>query len=301
MIKINIFWNIEELGGGGNQFLKNLRKYFVNCGVYQEDPKKADVLLVNSKDRLLEAADFKKKHSKLCVHRIDGIFKLYRGEHEYFNDLKVYEFSKNTADGVVYQSKWSKDESKQNGMSSHDLETIIYNCADDSFFNTDGINRNGSKIQLITSTWSLNPKKGFKFYGFLDDSLNLDKYKYVFVGRSNLKFKHFDMKGVLSSEDLAKEFKKSHIFITGTEDDTCSNCILESQACGLPVIAYKSGGNPEIVSGGEVFVDFNDLHEKIEKVANNLDFYRSNIQVNKMADIGKQYLDFAERVYCEKH
>ena len=47
-MKINILFNFKnEAFGGGNQFLKALRKEFEKRKIYDEDYKKADVILFN--------------------------------------------------------------------------------------------------------------------------------------------------------------------------------------------------------------------------------------------------------------
>ena len=47
--KIHILFKfIEGPYGGGNQFLKALRDYFNEIGIYSEKPEEADIILFNS-------------------------------------------------------------------------------------------------------------------------------------------------------------------------------------------------------------------------------------------------------------
>jgi len=301
MIKVNILWEFGAVGGGGNQFLRTLRRYFINNGLYVEDSYEANVILVNSKDRLVEASTVKGVAKNKIVHRIDGIFSIYRGKHERYNDEKVYEFARNCADGVIFQSEWSKTTSEKNGMSYHPNNTVIFNCADNRYFTRKDKNRS-DKIRLVTSSWSDNLKKGFNVYKYLDSNLDFDKYEYRFAGRSPVPFKNIKMVGILDSEKLSEVLNASDIFITATEDDTCSNSLIEGLTCGCPAVVLNSGGCPEIVkrsgNSGEVFEGYQDVIEKIDMVADNLDIYSNKIEPLQLDRIGQQYYDFMEMA-CE--
>ena len=303
-MKINILWQFKnEAWGGGNQFLKVLRSYFIDAGCYCEDPLEADVVLVNSKEFLSEAMVLKKRHSKICIHRIDGIFSIYRGGHERYNDLRVYDFTENYADGIIFQSNWSMSASKKNGMKSHNKEVVICNCSDPKiFYKTSCANsRLSSLVRLITTAWSDNQKKGFETYQYLDDNLDFNRYEYVFVGRSPLVFKNIKMTGVLTSEGIANELRKSDMFVTATEDDTCSNSLIEGLSCGLPAVALNSGGSSEIVKlGGEIYNSKLDIINKINIVADSLNRYRKDISINSIDVVGEQYFNFMKAVYEQK-
>jgi len=300
-MKVNVFWDIKDgPWGGGNQFLKILKKYLINNNDYCDDPTKSDVILVNSKDKLKEAALLKEKHSKVLIHRIDGVFSIYRGEHEKHNDLMVYDFAKRYADGVVFQSNWSMKASKNNGMSNSLFEVVIHNCSDESIFNrSEG--SGGNKIRLITSSWSDNPKKGFAIYKYLDDHLDFNKYEYVFVGRSSVGFKNIKMAGLMSSSQMSSEFQKAHVFVTAVQSDACSNSLTEALSCGLPSVVLNSGGSPEILrDGGELFESEADVINKIEKVCGNLSSYKDKINVDGIEVVGKKYYNFMKMVYDTK-
>jgi glycosyltransferase involved in cell wall biosynthesis len=298
-VKINILYDFKDSPwGGGNQFLKNIRNYFFKNGVYWDNPLTADVILVNSKDNLDIASKF---NPKVFIHRIDGIFSIYRGERERYNDLMVYEFSSRYASGIIYQSEWSRSESKKNGMSDN-KEAVIYNCSDPKIFNRENMrDLKRDKIRLITTCWSDNPKKGGATYKYLDENLNFNKYEYVFAGRCSDDFKNIKALGIMSSLALSQELKKSDIFVTATESDACSNSLIEALTCGLPCVVLNSGGSPEILGGGgELFSSSKDIIEKIETIALHIEKYRNQIIVSSIDEIGKKYYDFISMVYNEK-
>jgi len=301
MIQVNILWDFkDESWGGGNQFLRILRKFLREQECYAESPEAADVILVNSKDKLPEAAWLKQKYSSVCVHRIDGIFSLYRGEHERHNDQKVYDFNKQYADGSIFQSHWSKEASFINGMAPNVFEKVIHNCSDMSLFNHDKKILRGGKIRLITTSWSDNIKKGFDIYKMIDNQLDFNKFEYVFVGRSPFSFKNIQSKGILNSAEIASELKQAHIFVTATQVDACSNSLIEALSCGLPSVALNSGGSPELVKEGGVVFDSDNVIESINEVADNLSSYASKIQVDSILGVGPAYYNFMEEVFNEK-
>jgi len=297
VFKVNILFDIiDEPWGGGNQFLRTLKRYLISRNAYADRAEDADVLLVNSKNNLKEARYYKKHFGKKCVHRIDGIFSIYRGEHERHNDLSVYDFAKNYADAVIFQSEWSRAKSKENGMSNHILEKVIYNCADDKYF-YDNPRVNRSKINLVTTSWSGNAKKGFGIYEYLDTNLDFGKYNYNIICRKNPSmFKNIKAIGPLDSMKIGIMLRTSDIFITATEDDTCSNSLIEALTCGVVGVGLQSGGTPEIIGGGELFNGVDDVIEKIDLVANNIQTYRDNISVGSANEICGSYYDFMESV-----
>lgn len=281
--------------GGGNQFLKALRDYFVSKGVYEEDYSDADTILVNSKDNLDLAESCKQHFNKKIVHRIDGVFGIYRNEPAL--DKLVHTFSNNVADGIIYQSKWSMLAHKERGLNDHSKETIIHNAANPKIFNTDYVKKDNDKITILTTSWSSNWGKGFKTLQYLDDNLNFDKYNYEFIGQSPTSFKNIKMTRALPQEELAERVKKCDIFFTATENDTCSNSLLEALSCGLPTIGLKSGGTTELISaGGGVYEHNTEILPLIDKVALNLENFRSKIKIDNMETIGHRYYEFIKQI-----
>ncbi|MBU0614337.1 glycosyltransferase family 4 protein [Patescibacteria group bacterium] len=298
-MKIHILYNFTDgPWGGGNQFLKALKSEFVRQGVYTELPGKADVLLVNSHHRLFEAMKYKILHRKHIVFRVDGPISLIRGKDRWL-DIKISLFAKLFADGVIFQSEWSRQQNKKLFQLNNQYETVIYNAPNGDVFNTTDKKSFDPtrKIKLIATSWSANQRKGFDVYQYLDEHLDFSKYEMTFVGNSPVRFKKIKMIEPLPSEKLASVLKDHDMFITASKTDPCSNSLIEALSCGLPAVVLNDGGHPELIQdGGASFQGVEDVLEKIDLVANNYTYYRQQIPKLDLVDTAGRYFKFAMEV-----
>lgn len=301
VMKIHIFFNFKDSPtGGGNQFLKSLKKYLRSIQAYEEDAQLADVVLFNSHQQLGEVAKTKLKYpDKLFVHRIDGPMKLYNRLTDKRDNI-VYLANKYLAEATVFQSAWSQQKNLDLGLSKNLFETVISNAPDPLIFNSDGKTDFSTerKIRLIATSWSKNWNKGFESYQWLDRHLGFEKYEMVFVGRSPVEFKNIKHIQTLTSQEVAKKLKENYIFIFASPIEACSNSLLEALHCGLPAIAAAGSSNPEVVGeGGEIFTNPDEIPQILEKIVKNYTTYQSNINNPSIQDVGKQYYDFIAQTY----
>ncbi len=299
-MKINILYDFRQgPWGGGNQFLKALREYFKRERVYLENPEDADVILFNSHHFFDDVFDIKKKYpDKILIHRVDGPVFLIRGKDKVIDKI-IFQFNSLFADGTIFQSKWSRKECHKLGMKKLKYETVIMNAPDPTIFNT--IEKklfNKKKKKLIATSWSPNFIKGFDIYKYLDENLDFSKYEMIFIGNSPIGYKNIKWIRPVPSEEVAKILKEHDIYIIASRNDPCSNTLIEALHCGLPVVARNSGGHPEIIGGsGEFFNDEEDILIAIDKVANNYEYYQSQIDLPRIDNIGDRYYRFSENIY----
>ena len=302
-MKINILAEMREgAWGGGNQFLKALRKEFIAKGVYEEAAEKADLILFNSfpfrqEYRFRQIAKLKKS-GKLIVHRVDGPISEIRGS-DLDIDLAIFAFNNLFADGTVFQSAWSRAENVRLGMKSKPFETIVSNAPDAAIFNRAGKTAfNKEKVKLIATSWSSNPRKGFAIYSFLDENLDFSRYQMDFFGNSSVSFKNIIQHQPVDSRALATALKQSDIFITASQKDPCSNSLIEALSCGLPAVGLNDGGHPEIIgTAGEVFTSQEDILAKIDEVAEDYAVYQARIALPSIGQIAEKYYNFMDQVY----
>ena len=292
-MKIYICYDIKDTPhGGANQFLKALKNKFIEKGIYAENPENSDIILFNSHHNINKLVNIKEKYpSKIFVHRIDGPMRLYNDMDDN-RDFIVYRLNE-LANATIFQSQWSYEQNLRLGFYCKAPTIVICNAPDPEIFNTEYNKEKSEKIRLITTSWSDNPKKGFKYYKFLDENLDFNKYQVLFAGRSPTKFKNIKMLGTLPSKELAGHIKASDGFITASENDPCSNSLIEALSCGVPAIALRSGGHPEIVKqGGFLFNDCEDLMKIIEIFSYNIETCVHNIRIESMDEITERYIDF---------
>ncbi|MDA3855187.1 MAG: glycosyltransferase [Candidatus Woesearchaeota archaeon] len=301
-MKIHILFEFQQgAWGGGNQFLKALRDYFIERNVYEGDIDNADIILFNSHQELETLIKIKLQFpEKLFVHRIDGpIFKIR--DKDLVIDKMIYKINDDFADGTIFQSVWSQAENFKLGLDNNADSTIIINAPDPTLFYPVKNKKLGKKIKIIITSWSANMNKGFEIYKWLDENLNFSKYEMSFVGNSPIKFKNIKLIGAMDSGKLGSLLRTKDIFITASRKDPCSNSLIEAMHSGLPSIAYNDGGHPEIVgSGGEIFDSKDQIPQLLEDIVRNYSKYSKNISLLNLNEVGDKYYKFLSKIH-KKH
>lgn len=291
-MKINVVYNTTDAPfGGGNQFIKALKNEFLIKGLLSSE-EDADLFLFNSHHNISKVVELKNAYpKKKFVHRLDGPMRLYNDMSD-VRDQIVYDANYSVADATVFQSEWSYQANIRLGLSNDKLSTVILNGVDDSIFCEIEEKQSSDKIRVISTSFSPNIKKGFNLYKSLDDTLDFDKFEYVFAGNSPVKFKNIKNLGCLNSSKLSDRLRRSDLFITASEKDPCSNSLIEAIACGLDILAFNDGGHTEIVNNDECL--FSSLDELLEKLTIcNFDKAKKKYSVKESA---QKYIDFFDLV-----
>ncbi|HBG27233.1 MAG: hypothetical protein A2Y10_12455 [Planctomycetes bacterium GWF2_41_51] len=285
--------------GGANQFLKALKKNLEIRECYSKSMSKADVVLCNLNpaifmEILTAVRVFGKKHDRpRLIVRIDGPVSGIRGTDNEMDRLFI-DFINIAADGVLFQSEWSRQKLAEIAKIVTVNSRVITNAPDKKFFNKSPAHPgDNQKIRLIANSWSPNPNKGFEVYKYLDDVLDFSKYEFTFIGNSPVEFKNIKHIKPLDSKKLAKELKQHHIYITASRKDPCSNSLIEALHCGLPAIAYNDGGHPEIIGkGGRIFELPEEIPFLLEDIAAKYQDYFSGINLLDIDNVTDEYLKF---------
>jgi len=288
---------VEGPYGGGNQFLKSMRSQFRKMGLYCDDPNQATIVLFNSHQCPEEVARLKQANTKaLFIHRLDGPMRLYNDMND-SRDMLAYQMNTAFADAVVFQSHWSKEANLKLGLDIGSREsTVIHNATDQRFFTKRQNRQTLDKITLIASSWSDNLKKGFLTYQYLDDNLDFDKYNFIFMGRSPIKFKNIKNLGPLSTQQVAEQLQKADIYITASENDPCSNSLIEALSTEIPPLALNSGGHPELIKGaGLLYNKKEEIINKLNEIWENYVNFSSLIKVKTMDKTAQEYACFFEK------
>ena len=300
-IRVHILFGFREGPWGGcNQFLTALRDEFVASGNWTAFPECADVVLFDSFN---EARDVMRWKWRLpltpFVQRIDGPISGYRGSDRHLDQL-IHAFGDRIAEGVVFQSEYSRQANQELGMPEPRLSTVILN-APQTIFKQAAKRPENERIKLIAVSWSPNWNKGFDILAYLDRHLDFSRFEMTFVGNSPVQFENVCQLPPTSPAALAGLLPNHDIFLAASRHDPCSNALGEALAAGLPAIALRSGGHPELVGhGGVLFDGVDDVIDAIDVLAADLDAYRRQVKARAIVEVAGDYLSFLDLVYAAK-
>ena len=286
----------DEPLGGGNQFLKALKKEAQKNDSYSENMEDAQLILFNSHHNPIKVLEARKKYSDhIFVHRVDGPMS-YRGKNGKRLDQKIFYINNLVADGTIFQSEWSRRQTIQENHKFSLKNQVIRNAPDPKIFFKKDLKEESlvsKKPRLMASSWSSNIMKGFEFFHYLDQTLDFSKYSMSFAGNIEKPFQNIQMLGQLNSHELADELRQHDIFIFASERESCSNSLLEAMHSGLPVLCRNSSSNPEILgSGGLLFDNKSDMLKKLDILVRDYQIHKRNIYVKKISEIFKEYMKF---------
>ena len=169
--------------------------------------------------------------------------------------LKKKAFSEVNDLSIITPSKWLADLVKMSFLSQYKI-TVIYNTVDTTVFkptNSDFRNRfclqNKFIVLGVASEWT--ERKGLNDLIELSNILG-DDYKVVIVGLNdeqlrNIPHSIIGIRRTNSTKELAGLYSTADVYVNTTYEDTYPTTNLEAQACGTPVITYKTGGSVESV------------------------------------------------------
>ena len=202
----------------------------------------------------------------------------------------------NNIDFLIFNSNFIKSYYsdkiiKQNIKFNENYKTITNGCDQTLFLNSDKQIDVNKKIKIVTHHWSNNMNKGYETYSKLYEYCkNSDTFEFIFIGKNIPDmFNHVPIIGPYFGKELSINLNDCHIYITDSKFDSCPNHVLEAICCGLPILySNVDGGAKELCTMssldiGEIYNSFDELIEKMNKIINNYDYYRNNI--NKSLNI----------------
>lgn len=281
--------------GGANQFMLALKDAFEKNGVrvlVNEVGDHVDGYFFDSlwfDEKLLKKLD--RLESPVVVHRIDGPIHLYRGKDKELDD-RIFEVNRRFATSTVIQSDFTLQKLFETGYQPM-RPVVIRNAVNPSIFHPAAQRppQAGRKLRIIATSWSDNPNKGGPVYKWLEDKLDWSKYEFTFVGRCSEPLSKARTISPVPSEELAEILREHDVYITASQNDPCSNALIEALSCGLPAIALKSGGHPELVGkGGLCFERKEDIPELLTRITANYERFAAEVSPPRMTDVSELYL-----------
>lgn len=157
-------------------------------------------------------------------------------------------------------SRWLSDLAKTGSLLQDQSVVNIPNCIDTNTYKPH-FKSIGTKYVLLFQAMNINEER--KGLTYLIDCLRILREKYPEV-KNKIKLLIFgeirsdeflldldyevELLGSLTNqEDIIKAYQKANIFITPSLQDNLPNTVMESLACGIPVLGFETGGIPEMV------------------------------------------------------
>lgn len=281
--------------GGGHQFLRALIGELERRGLDVELNRLSAgtrACLVNSFNfdapRLRRFA----RPDARTVHRVDGPIGVYRG-YDDGTDRAIAVVNAELADATIFQSHYSLEKHRELGFELRS-PVVVSNAVDPAIFHPRIVRDPlaGRKVRLIATSWSDNVRKGAATLAWLDGHLDFDRYEVTFVGRAPARFDRVRVVGPVASGDVARLLGEHDAYLAPSQDDPCSNALLEALACGLPAAYLESGGHPELVGdGGLPFREDDELPGVLDRLVAELDERRAAIRVPSLAEVADRYLE----------
>jgi glycosyltransferase involved in cell wall biosynthesis len=165
---------------------------------------------------------------------------------------------------IVCPSNWLAERVKIAYPKLHRVE-VIPNAIDTTIFNPRGKEKSRKqlgfpldrKIVLFVAEFATNnPFKGGEIIRELISDFDFSDVLFITIGgkqKDNIQ-NHISYPYISDEEELALLYSASDILLYPTQADNLPLVILESMACGTPVIASKLGGIPEIINDSNGFL-----------------------------------------------
>ncbi|MGE9289830.1 MAG: glycosyltransferase [Puniceicoccales bacterium] len=167
---------------------------------------------------------------------------------------------------IVTPSKWLGNLASQSPLLDPlNVETIPYGVPTDIFCPMDrgrvreklGLKKE-DRVILFVAEWLDNKRKGFSVLAEALDGLEAPNGRRLVLlsvgGRFSKELSghvHVPMGAVESEETMAEIYNSADLFVAPSLQDNLPNTVLESLACGTPVVGSDAGGIPDMVRHGE--------------------------------------------------
>lgn len=163
---------------------------------------------------------------------------------------------RNTVRGCICVATKSKNESIAAGFATEDMCTVIPNAINpDLFYYRDkaemrkkhGFNQEDFIVAFV-GQW--NSRKGVKRLSNALTKLNNPSIKAIFMGGGAEvpTYEHTIFQGTINHDILPEYLCSADVFALPTNNEGCSNAVIEAMACGLPIVSSDMEFNWDVLN-----------------------------------------------------
>ncbi len=160
---------------------------------------------------------------------------------------------------IITPSKWLANRVKHQFPFLKNIEVIYNGVNTEVFLPFDkiktrkelGLPLNKKLVLYVAEFSTLNPFKGGEIIREIILDTKFSNICFITVGGNNETYlkNHLSYPYINNEDELAKLYAACDVLLYPTQADNLPLVVLESMACGTPVIASKLGGIPEIIDG----------------------------------------------------
>lgn len=177
--------------------------------------------------------------------------------------------------GLISVSTKNKEECLSLGLITEDKVKVVPNAINLSLFK--GINKQQYRQRLgikdsdfvVGFLGQFVPRKGDLRLAQALCELNDRNIKAMFIGSGseNPIYDRIIFKGRLDHNDIPKYLTACDVFVLPTENEGCSNAIIEAMACGLPIISTDAPFNYDILNdSNSILIDCHNIEQIKEAI-----------------------------------
>lgn len=198
---------------------------------------------------------------------------------------------KNYLSGLICVSSKNKDECLSLSLITNEKSKVIPNAIDAGLFHPMDkmeLRRKfgfSEKDFIVAFTGQFIERKGTLRLSDALDSINDSNIKAIFMGSGPEipKYKNILYCGTVNHDEIAEYLACSDVFVLPTDNEGCSNAIIEAMACGLPVISTDAKFNHDILNeSNSILIDCHN----VEQIASAIRKIKANTSLRKSLSQG---------------
>lgn len=224
--------------------------------------------------------------------------------------IKLKAFESKTVT-FIGSSRWMTEQASGSTIGKRHVCVNLPTFADLSVFKPAEIPKNEARTRLLftAASGTTEYRKGFDLFILSLRFLDPDRFTLKVVGNTlhpALATTGFQTEMLKPADDdtvLASYYQQADMVVVPSREENFSNVIIEALACGLPVVAFRTGGNADLIihrHNGFLAdkMDGPSLAEGIQWIAGNLDRHHLSDNARKSMEnrfspekISKQYIN----------